>query len=487
MPVDLKVRTDREKDRRKLLTDAKVIRAGHEDLWQRLRGTQPQFQVRFIERQVDEFRVEQVVRREFLALRPALGDLRVWVRIARRMWEAGAVDERGRRIAARVLGRQMAKRWSRRQRQEAILHIQAEILETVIRARASTHRVLDRLILKQVWTDMESLYADLYEDLVEQSAKRLERVFEGYAGDYAHQIVRATDPRNPIPLPQMVRNLESGFVNISRKRALLVARTESAYAYGMVAYEQGKRNGFKRYRWLTVAGSPIADIQDACDFCTSLAAQGWTDVQDGFEAQLTVGVREPKVQSISALHPPYHPNCRCDITFDTEGWLPPRVAPKEEPIESVVAFWSESVGNSHGIQDAHRFLMRNPRSALDSLNKIRADRLAEVISGSPRRKVMYRGMEISQKEAAELMQQLHKLQEVPISSFSSVREVAEEFASLGLGDVQVIIEARNVRGFDISGMVIEDFRDQAEHLVSGHLMVTKITRTGNRIVVVIGS
>lgn len=325
MPVDLTVRTESTRDRRNRLVDAKVIRAGLEDLWQRVEGTHPQFQARFLERRVDEARMEQAIRREFLALRPALGDLRVWVSIARRMWEAGAVDERGRRVVARVLGRQLSKRWTRSMRKAAILRIQAEILDTALRARFSIQSVFERSLLKkQSWSDMESVYADLYEDLVEQSAERLESAFQGYAGDYAHRIIGATDPRNPIPLPKLVRDLESSFIGISRKRALMIARTETAYAYGAVAYVQGSKAGFKRYRWLTVAGSPVAVTNDACDFCTSLAAQGWSDVQDGFEAELTVGIRDPKSISISALHPPYHPNCRCDITFDTEGWLPPR-------------------------------------------------------------------------------------------------------------------------------------------------------------------
>ena len=106
--------------------------------------------------------------------------------------------------------------------------------------------------------------------------------------------------------------------------------------------------------------------------------------------------------------------------------------------------------------------------------------MLEAIRRAPKQKTLYRGMEVSKDVADDLVKKQYGDWELPISSFSSDRAVAQEFTQLGLNDVSVFVEVNNARGLDISKHVLEDFRDQKEHLVAGSVRVKTVNDNRGR-------
>ena len=106
---------------------------------------------------------------------------------------------------------------------------------------------------------------------------------------------------------------------ISRERAEMIARTESAYAYTEGRLEAMKESGVVTgKRWLL---SP-----DACEFCAA-AARDYGDKTVALDTPFyTVGTTltgtaggRMKLTYRNVQGPPLHPNCRCDVIAVTEA------------------------------------------------------------------------------------------------------------------------------------------------------------------------
>jgi len=176
-------------------------------------------------------------------------------------------------------------------------------------AQAGSLAAAGDLGLTQVaWTDTEAMWRELYPGLVSESETMLGNVAGTHAQDVAGMLVNATDPRNPMTIAQAAGQVKDQLGDVASWKAEQIARTETARAYGETALNTMKQNGIDEYRLLTAAGSPAASINPVCDTCMDAAAEGWVDVATGFR---------------SGPMPPFHPNCRCDIGANTQGWLPP--------------------------------------------------------------------------------------------------------------------------------------------------------------------
>jgi hypothetical protein len=106
---------------------------------------------------------------------------------------------------------------------------------------------------------------------------------------------------------------------ISRERAEMIARTESAYAYTEGRLESMKESGVVTgKRWLL---SP-----DACEFCEAAARQYGEKTVPLDTPFYTVGTTltgvaggRMKLTYRNVDGPPLHPNCRCDVIAVTRA------------------------------------------------------------------------------------------------------------------------------------------------------------------------
>lgn len=178
------------------------------------------------------------------------------------------------------------------------------------------------------YSTMDKVYASMYPDLVGQTGGYVANAAGTQADHVANMLVAATNPSHPLPIPQVVKQLREELPDITRKRAVMIARTETARAYGATATEQMRRNGIDSRRVLTAAGSPAASISPVCDTCREAASQGFVKMDSPFG----------EGYEWSGEYPPFHPHCRCDVGANTKGWMPsmspadfiPGVGPVEE-------------------------------------------------------------------------------------------------------------------------------------------------------------
>jgi hypothetical protein len=164
------------------------------------------------------------------------------------------------------------------------------------------------------WTTPEETFRTLFPELADTARDYLKDSFGKDAQDIARLIVEATDPQNPKPIDDLISDLRARVEDLARRRAEVIARTETARAWEAVTFETFERNGIRARRWLTAEDSPSAELTPVCPTCLENAAQGYVEIDEPFFS----------VSGDEIMHPPAHPWCRCALAADTRGWLPPR-------------------------------------------------------------------------------------------------------------------------------------------------------------------
>lgn len=291
-------------------------------------GPNPQWVARFEERKADEAKVKTVVLRTLRSIGKLFGDPSELAVLGRRGWARLGEDPDLKTVQAfrKALASEMRRRIDRRSVREQLLAAGEVFVPMLERSQLSIIEVLRSAVLKKQigWTPEDVVYVEGQQELINQISESLEQYgLEGYSQDVAGSIVQAADPRRPLTMPQVSKQIRNDYLGITVKKATLIARTETTRVYGINALTTMKRNGIKRRRWLTAAGSPAAKVTPVCAFCQDMASQGWVGVDEPITGEITIGVREPRQVQTRADNPPYHPYCRCDIAADTEGWLPP--------------------------------------------------------------------------------------------------------------------------------------------------------------------
>lgn len=152
-----------------------------------------------------------------------------------------------------------------------------------------------------------------------------------------------------------------------------------------------------------------------------------------------------------------------------------------EELRTICKSWSHSIKNSHPIQAASAKLLMNPNLPLDTRDLSRASQLLTEVNKASRVDHLYRGMYVSKSDAEAMLKLSGREFTLPLSSFSSAREQAEIFAIAPGDSVSVMIDARNIRGFDIHELVMPSYSDQMEHLVAGTFRVGPVYHSGNQI------
>jgi hypothetical protein len=281
-------------------------------------GTSTYWRARWAERRTDETRLQLTVLRALRELSRSVGPSSSMALLGRKAWEGANDKEQAAKRIKLVLDGRLSKKIS------ALAEAAAEpIRDTVDHALDSAAATHGLPVQKQSFSSIRDMHNLLREENFNMVAQQLEQSFAGYSGDLANIIVDAADPANPMTMAELSSKLENEFLNIDRKRAMMIARTESARVYGNTTYEFYQNAGFKEYRWATAAGSPSAVVSPVCTYCQGLAAAGMQQISSGFKAEAMIGVTHPRREQFGAKFPPYHPNCRCDIIANTKGWLPP--------------------------------------------------------------------------------------------------------------------------------------------------------------------
>jgi hypothetical protein len=184
----------------------------------------------------------------------------------------------------------------------------------------------DRIAKAEAETVTYITQADLWRAEYAELAGQVAGSLAGAAGmlsdDVAHMLTEAANPAHPMSIPETVKKLRESSPGLTAKRAQTIARTETARVYGKTSLDTMKANGIKERRWITAAGSPAVRFSPVCDLCSALGSKAWVSVDKPIEADVMVGKRDPVKTSIKGDFPPYHPNCRCDIVANTDGWLP---------------------------------------------------------------------------------------------------------------------------------------------------------------------
>ena len=97
--------------------------------------------------------------------------------------------------------------------------------------------------------------------------------------------------RNKRGVPGIARDLRGAFENMSRYRAQLISRTETANALGEAFTSRGRGLGVTGKEWVTVGDERVSPE------CLDNEAQGVIPFNDAFPS--------------GAMTPPQHPGCRC--------------------------------------------------------------------------------------------------------------------------------------------------------------------------------
>jgi SPP1 gp7 family putative phage head morphogenesis protein len=101
----------------------------------------------------------------------------------------------------------------------------------------------------------------------------------------------------------IARAIRAQIDGMSATRAYTIARTETAHAYSYAALECYSRNGVKKKEWLTAQDRKVDPP------CPEYAAEGAINVRSKFG-----DVHD---------HPPAHPNCRCALIPNLDGFEMP--------------------------------------------------------------------------------------------------------------------------------------------------------------------
>lgn len=183
--------------------------------------------------------------------------------------------------------------------------LESDVIEILLLA----HTIIGKGAVKDFGIEWESVSQALertkgaYEELLSNLVKGS---LTYWTGEIAKTAVEAV--KTGLPISDVARRLEAEIADLTHKRATLIARTETARLYGITSLAAFEGSGYKRVRWVTAAGSPIASKSPPCPICLDNEAKGWVGIDEEFPS----GHR----------HPPAHPNCRCDIIPDVFSFEP---------------------------------------------------------------------------------------------------------------------------------------------------------------------
>ncbi len=166
---------------------------------------------------------------------------------------------------------------------------------------------LKRMGLQQTWAwaHPQNMARDLF---AVRGSKIVQNMYGEHMTKLSEIIARATDPRNPMTMHQVKAEIKTEWPALRKHEVERIARTETAAVWMQTSANAYLANGISEFESTIAHGPSIGIISWApCDLCV----------------EATGGTR-----SLSVDLPPYHPNCRCEISPVLEDefgnpWLPP--------------------------------------------------------------------------------------------------------------------------------------------------------------------
>ena len=106
---------------------------------------------------------------------------------------------------------------------------------------------------------------------------------------------------------QLTARVQGVFDRAEKERAALIAQTEASRSHVSANVAAAKDSG-------VVTGAKVLLSSAACDLCRSIAAQGEKGLDDVWHTD-----PEAPAAYRDKPHPPFHPNCMCDLEYVIEG------------------------------------------------------------------------------------------------------------------------------------------------------------------------
>lgn len=148
-------------------------------------------------------------------------------------------------------------------------------------------------------------------------------------------------PGSPKTIAELTADIMAEWPGVAKRAAERIARTESARVWEQANFRVMQANGIKRVKWLIASGPSIGKVVGGrlvgpvCPICLENNAAGFValelgEADDGLLPSPTglgsgpgLGGGFGGVFPSGHTMPPAHPNCRCTLLPDLEGWLPP--------------------------------------------------------------------------------------------------------------------------------------------------------------------
>lgn len=165
---------------------------------------------------------------------------------------------------------------------------------------------LDALGLNRTfrWTTERDMVGDQF---AVRGSKILQHAVGSHGDQLARIIVRATDPANPRPLQQTVKDIREQWGVLTKSEAERIARTETATIWETTHWNTMRNNGVKLVDW-TIARGPSIGPPKSLPVCPLCLEESSGNPHPINEVDL----------------PPKHPNCRCHLVPRLpDDWLPP--------------------------------------------------------------------------------------------------------------------------------------------------------------------
>lgn len=141
-----------------------------------------------------------------------------------------------------------------------------------------------------------------------RGSKVIQSVYGEHLDRLARLVILKTDPAKPQTVGELAAAVQRDWPDVTRKHAMTIARTESAYVWETTNWNALALNEVEEVEWLIATGPSVGPPKsyEVCEVCLLRAS------------------RSPyAVASVTEI-PPLHPNCRCTVvqSYDPD-WLPP--------------------------------------------------------------------------------------------------------------------------------------------------------------------
>ena len=224
------------------------------------------------------------------------GSIRALIMAARKRQEAmtkqfperDADDVATAALIASILARRIADR-----SREFVLNAMAFIARNSL--RATSEHLGFGATLEVIWSDPRVAFASRFPVSAANAASRFDATTQTYVARVSNIITNAAS--SDVSTTEAVKETRGLIRRLTKRTVKEQVRTATNQIGNDIRAETFERNNVQEKRWLTVAGTPAANVSPVDPVCLRNAAAGWIPIDQPYPS--------------GKLHPLEHPNCRC--------------------------------------------------------------------------------------------------------------------------------------------------------------------------------